>query len=74
MAKDYVGNEIEVGDTVVFVQLGYRNFWEGIIAKITPKTLLIDHERTNTCSTQTKQFHNQVIKYDKVDILPRLKS
>lgn len=60
--KDFLHNELQVGDTVVFVQLGYRNLLKGEIINITPKTILIKHEETNTCSTETKQTGSQVIK------------
>lgn len=62
MATDFLGNELEVGDEVVFVQLGYRNLLKGTIAKITPKMVFITHEETNVCSTETKQAHSQVVK------------
>lgn len=58
---DYFGNEIKVGDTVAFMQTGYRNFMEGTVSKLTDQTVIIDHEPTNTSKTQTKQFHKQVI-------------
>jgi phage gp45-like len=60
--KDFLGNDLKIGDDVVFVQLGYRNLLKGKIAKITEKTILIHHDKTNTCSTKTKQFPEQVIK------------
>ena len=59
---DYLGKEINVGDNVVFVQLRYRNFMKGTIKKITPHTVLIEHEKTNVSSTETKQHPSQVIK------------
>jgi len=62
MAKDFLGQELQVGDEIVFVQLGYRNLLKGKIASITPKTLMIEHDKTNVCSTSTKQFHDQVVK------------
>jgi peroxiredoxin len=61
MAKDFLGNDINIGDTVVFIQLGYRNLLKGVVSHITPKTLIVSHDPTNVCSTQTKQFHNQVV-------------
>ena len=60
--QDFLGNEIEVGDDVVFVQLGYRNLLIGTITSISPKTLIVQHARTNTGQVSTKQFHAQVIK------------
>lgn len=59
--KDFLGNVIHLGDTVVFIQLKYRNLLKGTVVKITPKTVLIVHDKTNVCSTETKQFHNQVV-------------
>ena len=59
---DYLGNELQVGDNVVFVQLGYRNFLVGTICKITKSTVLISHKATNTYRRETKQTFNQVIK------------
>jgi len=60
-AKDKIGGEIRVGDKVVFMQVGYRNLMIGYVEKVSPKTLLITHEKTNVGSTETRQFHNQVI-------------
>jgi hypothetical protein len=62
MAKDFLGQELKVGDTVVFVQLGYRNLLKGKIERLTLKTAFLSHPMTNTCSTETKQFHNQLVK------------
>lgn len=60
--KDFLGNTLDIGDNVVFVQLNYRNFYKGVIEKITDKTLLIKHEEDNLGRKFTKQAHNQVIK------------
>ena len=62
MAKDFLGKELEVGDTVVFVQLGYRNLLKGTVKRLTPKTAIIEHPMTNVCSKETKQFHEQLVK------------
>lgn len=63
--KDFLGNELFVGDEIVFVQLSYRNLLKGIIKEITPKTILISHAETNTCGIETKQFPDQVVKIGK---------
>lgn len=62
-AKDKIGNNIAIGDKVVFMQVGYRNLLIGEISKISPKTILISHPKTNTGDTETRQFHNQVVKH-----------
>jgi len=40
--NDYFGNELRVGDTVAFIETGYRNFMTGIVAKINPKKITIE--------------------------------
>ena len=66
MTIDYLGNEIKLNDTVVFMQLKYRNLLKGKVIKITNKMVVIEHEKTNTCSTQSKQYQGQVIVVTKV--------
>ena len=62
--KDFLGNDLEVGDEVVFMFLKYRSLGKGVIIKITPKTILIEHPHFNmpNYTTTTKQFPNQVVK------------
>ena len=60
MVKDFFGNEINVGDTVAFMQTGYRQMMIGVVEKITNSTLIIQHEITNVGKTSTKQTSNQV--------------
>ena len=59
--KDYLGNELRVGDTVVFAQIGYRNLMKGVVVNLSNKKAKITHERTNTGKTHSIQFHNQMI-------------
>ena len=62
MAQDFLGNEINVGDPVVFVQLCYRCLQKGIVERLTDKMVFIKHELFNRGGDRTKQEHNQVIK------------
>ena len=62
MKTDFLGNELNLHDEVVFIQLGYRNLLRGKIIKMTDKTCTIEHEPTNTGKTTTKQVYNQLIK------------
>lgn len=62
IAKDFIGNTISIGDEVIFMQKGYRNLINGRITKLTDKMCFIEHERTNTGGTETRQYHDQVIK------------
>lgn len=61
-AKDFLGRDLSIGDSVVFCQLKYRNMMKGIIKRITAKMVIIEHTKTNSYSTESKQYHNQVIK------------
>ena len=61
MYKDFFGNEINIGDTIAFMQTGYRQLKIGIVKKLTPQMVIIEHERFNTGKTETKQSHDQVI-------------
>jgi hypothetical protein len=60
--KDFLGNELKIGDEVVFVQLHYRNLLRGTIKNMTAKTILISHKATNNYQMETKQSPDQVIK------------
>lgn len=59
--KDFFGTEIKVGDTVAFMQTGYRSLMSGTVIKLTEKTVFIKHAKTNVCSEETKQSPRQVI-------------
>lgn len=61
MATDFFGSEIKVGDLVAFMQTGYRSLMTGTVNKITDMHVFMSHPETNTCKTETKQSHNQVI-------------
>jgi hypothetical protein len=55
---DYIGNSINIGDIVIFIQSGYRDFVEGIVTKIGKKlTITTDSQY----SKRTFRYPNQVI-------------
>ena len=60
--KDYLNNNVGVGDAVVFVEIDYGGLMKGKVTRITKRKVVIAHEKTNTCRTQSVQLHNQVIK------------
>jgi len=60
--KDFLGNELKVGDEVVFMQVSYRTLMKGTIAKLNDKKAIIHHHPTNTYKTKSLQFYNQIIK------------
>jgi|TARA_R110000782_G_scaffold260726_3_gene352058 hypothetical protein len=62
MKKDFLGNELNIGDPIVFVQLGYRCLQKGVVERLTDKMVFIKHKKFNTGGETTKQEHNQVIK------------
>ena len=68
MKKDFLGNELFVGDEVVFMQIGYRGLMKGVIKSLSPKKATITHEKTNTCSTESTQEHTQLIKISNFEV------
>ena len=61
---DFFGNKLSTGDIVAFMETKYRSLMIGKIISITEKKVLIEHEelRDKNVKSQTRQFHNQVIK------------
>ena len=69
MAQDFMGNELKIGDIVVFQELNYRNFAVGKIKEITNKTVLLDWwsdlndlELGIPRKSNVRQLHSQVVK------------
>lgn len=61
MAKDFVGQEILVGDVVATMQVGYRDLIRAKVLKISPKMVQLKSlTKTNTRSV-FKQYHDQVV-------------
>jgi hypothetical protein len=58
--KDFLGKELSVGDDVVFMQIGYRNFLTGTIHKLNKVKATISHG-----DKKTIQFYSQIIKITK---------
>lgn len=63
MAKDFLGNELNVGDEVVYFSQQWRVFKRGEIISFSPKMLLINID--NNHKKTLRQFHEQVIKIEK---------
>lgn len=39
--KDFVGNEVKVGDTVICLEKGYNNLIKAKVVKITPQAIKV---------------------------------
>ena len=63
--KDYVGNELAVGDEVILVMPRYREFVKGKIIKMTEKTVFLKYVDGNY-EYEVKQTPRQLIKVVKV--------
>jgi len=61
MAKDFLGNTIKKGDTVVYMQVSYRCLRRGVVSRVSPKKVSI---RSPGYPYTTYQFHNQVLVID----------
>ena len=64
MKKDYLGNILNIGDTVVFMQINYRGLMRGSIISMTEQSALISHSKTNIGRTETRQRYDQMIKIE----------
>jgi hypothetical protein len=63
--KDFLGQELSIGDEVVFMQIKYRSFLTGWVVSMSEKKAKISHEKTNIGSTVSLQFYDQLIKIPK---------
>ena len=54
-AKDFLGNIIEVGDTVIFVTVYYHSLEKGTVAKITPKGIKVKDSKGYLFQRQLSQ-------------------
>lgn len=63
ITKDFLGNEIKVGDKVVYMRLGYRDFTKGYIMRITNKCVFLSDSNGSLIHDYwTSKFHEQVVK------------
>lgn len=62
--KDFLGQEIKIGDEVIFIEKDYRNLKIGRIKSASDKMLVVEYERSyyGHGGTEMKQYHNQVVK------------
>ena len=58
---DFLGNQIDVGDRVVFMKPNYRELARGTVIKLNDKKLTIEYTVNNTSRT-FMQFYEQVVK------------
>lgn len=68
--KDYIGQELKVGDKVVFVRQHYTSLAKGTIVKFTPKAAKIrfedeDKDFFNSDKALHIKFSAQIIKVSK---------
>ena len=61
MKKDFLGNVLKVGDTIVFMIPNYRSLASGKIIKLNDKKLTIEYYDRGIKRT-FMQFYDQVVK------------
>jgi hypothetical protein len=59
--KDLLGNELNIGDGVVFIQQGYRNYLRGIVVAFTPKFVRVSYAQGDDVN-EILQHASQLIK------------
>jgi len=60
--KDIIGNELTVGDKVVFGMGGSMNLLQGIVTKINPKTVTIE-QKYDAIDYYTKKIYSKSVDY-----------
>jgi hypothetical protein len=65
MAKDFLGNELNIGDKVEYYCKYRREFKKGKIKKISPKMLYLEVDRIGRYFDILRQRHEQVTKIEK---------
>ena len=66
MPKDFLKNDIFVGDEVVFMELNYRNLLKGTVVRITPQMVVIEYYDSGFSKmNKVKQVFNQVVNITK---------
>ena len=56
---DILGQEIKIGDEVMYMEIKHRDFIRGIIISLAPKSALISTEKTYIAGR--RQFYTQII-------------
>lgn len=59
--KDFLGNELKVGDEVACIQLGYKNLVRGTVVKLTPQAMRVNWGG-KPWQEATLRYSDQVIK------------
>lgn len=64
--KDFLGNELQVGDKVVCLERDYRNLIRATVVKLTPKMIFVEFTRKtypdHMVTEEVKCFSDQVVK------------
>ena len=64
--KDFLGQKLEIGDDVVFMQINYRTLKKGKILKFTPKKVEIEYCSHPNCDENDReqflQLPSQIVK------------
>ena len=69
MFKDFVGNELNIGDEVIFIQVGYKALAKGKILRLGPKKATITPDNTRYPGDIVIQFYDQIIKWSAIKLL-----
>lgn len=59
--KDFIGNELKVGDKVACIELGYKNLVKGEVVKLTPTAVRVKWQHWGKDKI-TLRYSNQIIK------------
>lgn len=62
--RDFLGEELSEGDSVVFIEPSYRSLYRGVIERITPKKVRLSYTRGGPVIEDrvTYRFPSEVMK------------
>lgn len=64
-AKDVFGVSLKIGDEVIFMRVNYRSFDKGKIKSLSKQSALIEHDKNNLGSTESRQRYDQIFRNSK---------
>lgn len=65
---DALGNNLSVGDVVLFVETGYRRFQKGTVHSVAPQSCVISFPRDCYGNTEGRRFYRDVVSLTKLGL------
>lgn len=67
--KDFIGQELEIGDYVALMQPNYRNMVLGKVEKFNPKMIKVSYTGYNKYESTYSCYSQDVVKLNREDVI-----